>query len=269
MICPNCGRELPDTARVCPSCNAVQRAYRRRRAEADMEQEAPRAHVARRVIHLNLHGGELLGGFLSRALQGKNHVAQMLAALRALDAVVRHHAQGGVQVDGSALQVFGSAGYSLYAFAQLRHACVGFLRRHRHLIDELFHLIRGDAQRGHIIRHHVGCRCQIHSARLGKACRLLKARRQGYYEYQARKGSPREVRDRCLTVKIKNIFYESNRIYGSRKICAELHKMGECVSRKRVRRLISMSENAIGMPLAPMKKILKNQKEFRPICRMI
>lgn len=49
MICPNCGRELPDTARVCPSCNAVQRAYRRRRAEADMEQEAPRAHVARRV----------------------------------------------------------------------------------------------------------------------------------------------------------------------------------------------------------------------------
>ena len=49
MICPNCGRELPDTARVCPSCNAVQRAYRRKRAEADVEQEAPRAHVARRV----------------------------------------------------------------------------------------------------------------------------------------------------------------------------------------------------------------------------
>ena len=49
MICPNCGRELPDTARVCPSCNAVQRAYRRRRAEADVETETPRAHVARRV----------------------------------------------------------------------------------------------------------------------------------------------------------------------------------------------------------------------------
>ena len=74
-----------------------------------------------------------------------------------------------------------------------------------------------------------------------KACRLLKARRQGYYEYQARKGSPREVRDRCLTVKIKNIFYESNRIYGSRKICAELRKGGECVSRKRVRRLMDMA----------------------------
>ena len=74
-----------------------------------------------------------------------------------------------------------------------------------------------------------------------KACRLLKARRQGYYEYQTRKGSPREVRDRCLTVKIKNIFYESNRIYGSRKIRAELRKSGECVSRKRVRRLMDMA----------------------------
>ena len=49
MICPNCGRELPDTARVCPGCNAVQRAYRRRQAEADVESERPRAHVARRV----------------------------------------------------------------------------------------------------------------------------------------------------------------------------------------------------------------------------
>lgn len=49
MICPNCGRELPDTARVCPSCNAVQRAYRRKRAEADVETQTPRAHVARRV----------------------------------------------------------------------------------------------------------------------------------------------------------------------------------------------------------------------------
>ena len=32
-----------------PGCNAVQRAYRRRQAEADIESERPRAHVARRV----------------------------------------------------------------------------------------------------------------------------------------------------------------------------------------------------------------------------
>lgn len=71
-----------------------------------------------------------------------------------------------------------------------------------------------------------------------RACELLKARRQGYYEYQQRKGSPREVMDRLLTAKIKEIFYESNRIYDARKIQEELHKGRDWVSRKRIRRLM-------------------------------
>ena len=71
-----------------------------------------------------------------------------------------------------------------------------------------------------------------------RACELLKARRQGYYEYQQRKDSPREVKDRLLTAKIKDIFYESNRIYGARKIREELRKDGLWVSRKRIRRLM-------------------------------
>ncbi|HIS95297.1 MAG TPA: chitobiase/beta-hexosaminidase C-terminal domain-containing protein [Candidatus Ventricola gallistercoris] len=50
MICPNCGRELPDTARVCPSCNAVQRVARRRRAEADVPDAQQRVRVSRRVM---------------------------------------------------------------------------------------------------------------------------------------------------------------------------------------------------------------------------
>ena len=66
----------------------------------------------------------------------------------------------------------------------------------------------------------------------------MKVRRQGYYEYQQRKGSPREVMDRVLTVKIKNIFYENRRVYGARKILVELRKDGNNVSRKRVRRLM-------------------------------
>ena len=35
------------------------------------------------------------------------------------------------------------------------------------------------------------------------------------------------------------------------------------------RTVVSMSENAIETPPAPTKKILKNQKDFRPTCRMI
>ena len=76
---------------------------------------------------------------------------------------------------------------------------------------------------------------------MSKACRLLKVRRQGYYEHRQRKDRPREVRDRALMKKIKNIYYESNRIYGARKIQAELCKDGEHVSRKRIRRLMDMA----------------------------
>lgn len=73
---------------------------------------------------------------------------------------------------------------------------------------------------------------------VSKACRLLKVRRQGYYEYRQGKESRREERDRVLMTKIKNIFYESDRIYGARKIQAELRKEREYVSRKRIRRLM-------------------------------
>ena len=49
MICPNCGRELPDTARICPGCSAVQRVFKRRRAEVDMQEPAEPVRVHRRV----------------------------------------------------------------------------------------------------------------------------------------------------------------------------------------------------------------------------
>lgn len=49
MICPNCGRELPDTARVCPSCSAVQRVFRRRHAEADLPDPQAGVRVERTV----------------------------------------------------------------------------------------------------------------------------------------------------------------------------------------------------------------------------
>lgn len=49
MICPNCGRELPDTARVCPGCSAVQRVFRRRRADADLPEADEAVRVTRRV----------------------------------------------------------------------------------------------------------------------------------------------------------------------------------------------------------------------------
>ena len=49
MICPNCGRELPDTARVCPGCSTVQRVFRRQHADADLPEDRQPARVSRRV----------------------------------------------------------------------------------------------------------------------------------------------------------------------------------------------------------------------------
>ena len=45
MICPNCGRELPDTLRVCPGCSTVLRVLRRKQAGSE---ETP-VRVRRRV----------------------------------------------------------------------------------------------------------------------------------------------------------------------------------------------------------------------------
>jgi len=49
VICPNCGRELPDTARVCPGCSAVQRVFKRRYADADFPEPEEPVRVSRRV----------------------------------------------------------------------------------------------------------------------------------------------------------------------------------------------------------------------------
>lgn len=74
---------------------------------------------------------------------------------------------------------------------------------------------------------------------IAKACELLKVRRQGYYEYLRRRDSARDIRDRQMTVHIKNIFFESNRIYGARKIREKLLTQRNIrISRKHVRRLM-------------------------------
>jgi transposase InsO family protein len=62
----------------------------------------------------------------------------------------------------------------------------------------------------------------------------------GHYEWAARE-QERPVRfrqDEVLKAKIKNIFYESKRRYGARKILRLLRRGGWTVSRKRVRRLM-------------------------------
>ena len=101
-----------------------------------------------------------------------------------------------------------------------------------------------------------------------RACALLDVRRQGYYEYRERKDSVRKVRDRVLKTKIKNIFFESDRIYGARKIRAQLRKSGDDVSRKHVRRL--MDEAGL-VPVTWRKRVQTtvSDPQTKPFCNLL
>ena len=75
---------------------------------------------------------------------------------------------------------------------------------------------------------------------ISDACGTMQVRRQGYYEWLARRENPPERlrQDQILTVRIKNHFYESKCIYGARKLQHLLRREGFLASRKRVGRLM-------------------------------
>jgi hypothetical protein len=62
-------------------------------------------------------------------------------------------------------------------------------------------------------------------------CRLLGVRRQGYYEYHKRGETQRQLRERLRTQHVTDVFYASHRIYGARRIAAELAKRGIRINR--------------------------------------
>ena len=69
-------------------------------------------------------------------------------------------------------------------------------------------------------------------------CRLLDVRGKGYYEYHKRAESQRRYRERLRIQHVKNVFYEHRRIYGARRIAAELARQGIRMDRKQVRRIM-------------------------------
>ena len=69
-------------------------------------------------------------------------------------------------------------------------------------------------------------------------CRLLRVSRSGYYDWCHRAESPRALRNRQLTMLIRQLHLESNGVYGARKIHRELLLAGEPCGRNRVARLM-------------------------------
>lgn len=69
-------------------------------------------------------------------------------------------------------------------------------------------------------------------------CRLLQVSRSGFYAWQQRPPSAREMANRRLSKEIRTIHHEVNGIYGHRRIKAELAAMGHACGRHRVARLM-------------------------------
>jgi len=69
-------------------------------------------------------------------------------------------------------------------------------------------------------------------------CRLLRVSRSGFYAWQQRPPSAREMANRRLSKEIRTIYHEVNGIYGHHRIKAELTAMGHACGRHRVARLM-------------------------------
>ena len=78
-----------------------------------------------------------------------------------------------------------------------------------------------------------------HSVRL--MCRLLRVSRSGYYEWCHRDESARQRRDRDLTRLIRRVHFESDGVYGARKVHRELVALGERCGRHKVARVMRES----------------------------
>ncbi|AHV98319.1 transposase IS3/IS911 family protein [Paenibacillus sabinae T27] len=70
--------------------------------------------------------------------------------------------------------------------------------------------------------------------RVSKMCDAFQVSRSGYYKWTRRKPSKREHRRKHLERRIRRIFLDSRRLYGSPKITEVLRKEGVPVSEKTV-----------------------------------
>ena len=71
-----------------------------------------------------------------------------------------------------------------------------------------------------------------------KMCKTLKVSRSAYYSWKKRKLTPRDIENDLLASKIRKIFFESRRTYGSPRITIALRRLGIRVSKNRVARIM-------------------------------
>src|SRR5262249_50594041 len=94
---------------------------------------------------------------------------------------------------------------------------------------------------------------------IATACSLLGVSRSGFYAWRSRPESTRAARDRRLSVLVRESHERSRKTYGSPRVYVDLVEAGECVSRKRVVRLMQGER-----PLARPRPRAKGNAERDP-----
>jgi len=92
-------------------------------------------------------------------------------------------------------------------------------------------------------------------------CRQLRVSRSGYYAWSHRKPSARKQRDAYLAARIRALFAEFEKTYGSPRIHDELKAAGECVGRRRVIRLMQQEGLCAHVPRR-FKKTTDSKHDF-------
>ena len=76
---------------------------------------------------------------------------------------------------------------------------------------------------------------------VAEMCRVLAVSRSGFYDWECRPPSERELTDRQLTLEIEAIWECSGRTYGAPRVHAWLLHQGFNPSRKRVARIMRLN----------------------------
>jgi putative transposase len=96
-------------------------------------------------------------------------------------------------------------------------------------------------------------------------CRVLEVSKSGYYKWRRSGKLTLRRGDIFLLVKIKEIFEQSRKTYGIRRVCAKIRKEGIRVNRKRVRRLMQIA--GIRAKMRRKFKITTNSKHKLSVVR--
>jgi putative transposase len=94
-------------------------------------------------------------------------------------------------------------------------------------------------------------------------CTVFQVSRSGYYEWTRRKESERSIRRKTLEPRIRRIFLDSRRLYGSKKVWEALKKLGIHVSEKTVVRI--MKELGLKSRTVKKYKATTNSKHNLPV----